>query len=358
MREEKKSKIKVLFVTATTQGGGAERILFNIINSLDDNHQSRLFITSNHSVPDTHSNKISSLTANKKHASQAFPALIREIRKYKPDYAFTTSSNIGYLLILARIFLKSKFKIFIRCAVPPSEVYSKGIRAKLLKRCNKYFLKKANLIIAQTEFMRKDLIDHYKLNPCQVKTIRNIIDKDFVLRQSLEFKPKEFSDKNYNILAAGALYSVKGFDLLIEAIIPVIKDTNKHLYIIGDERYEKGYKKFLENKIKALNGEGNIHLLGFKKNPYPYFKFSDLFVLSSRKEGYPNVVLESLFLDTPVVVTNVVDWSGVITSGLNGLVCQKNDLESLSNTLKLAFHTSFKFPFNTIDNFNYNELFK
>lgn len=350
-------KIKVLFVTASTTGGGAERMLFNIIRSLDDNHQAKLFITSEAEPPEIYKGCIESYNAKKKHAVSAFPQLIKYIKQFTPNHIFTTSSNIGYMLILAKQILKANYKTYIRCAVPPSEIYQKDFKTKLLNRIIRITYNSADMIIAQTDFSRHDLIKSYHLQPQRVITIRNIVDIELVNQQAAEKKAIELKDFNYNIVASGALYSVKGFDLLIDAIAPLIVDSNRHLYILGDERYEIGYKIFLQKKIQKVNAENNIHLIGYRSNPYPYYKAADLFVMSSRKEGFPNVVLEAITLGTPVVATNCVDWSGVIEPNINGIVVNKNSCKALYEGLKHAFSTSFKFEPNTINNFDYNKLF-
>lgn len=349
--------IKVLFVTASTKGGGAERMLFNIIRSLDINHESRLFITSDQSVPDVYTSDVKSFNANKSHAINSFVSLIRYIHKFNPDHVFTTSSNIGYMLVLAKKILRSDFKIYIRCAVPPSEIYQTDIKTRLLNWIIKKTYKYAHLIIAQTDFSRDDLIKSYAISANKVKTIRNIVDANFIIQQSELYDVPELNKNNYNIVAAGALYSVKGFDLLIDAIAPLIIDTNRHLYILGEERYEKGYKQFLENKIESYGIKDHVHLLGHKDNPYPYFRQANLFVMSSRKEAYPNVVLESLTLGTPVVATNVVDWSGVLYSGKNGYIAERGSVDSIRECIAKAVSTSFCMENNKLKNFDYNELF-
>lgn len=353
-----KRKIKVLFVTASTTGGGAERMLFNIIRSLDSDHEVRLFITSDARVPQIYREDIEAYNADKVHAVSAFPKLIKYIREYRPDHVFTTSSNIGYLIILAKKLLPAKYKTYIRCAVPPSEIYQTDLKTRLLNRVISMTYNSADLVIAQTDFSREDLIKSYNLSPDRVRTIRNIVDTEFVNNMAEDGNAAEFDPDNYNIVAAGALYSVKGFDLLIDAIAPLIQKTNRHLYILGEERYESGYRAMLHEKIKKANAEANIHLAGHKSNPYPYFKAADLFVMSSRKEGYPNVVLEALTLDTPVVATDCVDWNNVIEPGVNGIVVRKNDVESLREGLIQAFDTNFESRNSNLQNFDYNQLFQ
>lgn len=351
-------KVRVLFVTASTKGGGAERMLFNIIHSLDNNHVIRLFVTSDEHIPDVYANdQIQCINANKRHAMSAFHKLIKDIKCYKPHHIFTTSSNIGYMIILAKKILYADFNIYIRCAVTPSEIYQSGMRTKGLNFVNRLAYNCADMVIAQTDFMRGDLIKKYHINPKKVKTIRNIIDKEFVKLEALKEDDGELRIEDYNIVACGALYSVKGFDLLINALATLLKGTNRHLYILGEERYEVDYRKFLLSVINKLSLSQHVHLLGQKCNPYPYFKRANLFVMSSRKEGYPNVVLEALTLGVPVVATNVVDWAGVIKDGVNGYIAEKNNVDSIKEALMKAFDTDFEMDKIKIDNYNYNELF-
>src|SRR5690606_29229958 len=155
------------------------------------------------------------------------------------------------------------------------------------------YIKKADQIISQSDEMREDILKYYEVNPEQVITIRNIVDTDMILSLS-KIKQNEFmiDDKIFNLVAIGSLGYVKGFDLLIEAVNNLIKNgqTQYRLYIIGDNR-EKGedYMSTLKNMIKSYNLEKYVYLLGFKKNPYAYLAEADAFVLSSRKEGFPNV---------------------------------------------------------------------
>lgn len=357
-KQEYQDKIRVLFVTASTKGGGAERMLFNIIHSLDNNHVVRLFVTSNERIPSVYTNdRIQCINANKKHAMSAFPKLIKDINHYKPHHVFTTSSNIGYMIILAKKILHADFNIYIRCAVTPSEIYQSDIRTKGLNYVNRLAYNSANMVIAQTDFMRGDLIKKYHINPKKVRTIRNIIDKEFVKSEALKEDDGELKTEDYNIVACGALYSVKGFDLLINALATLLKGTNRHLYILGEERYELGYKKNLLSEIEKLDLSKHVHLLGQKVNPYPYFKKANLFVMSSRKEGYPNVVLEALALGVPVVATDVVDWTGVIKDGINGYIADKNNVDSIKTALMKAFDTDFEMNKIKIENYDYNELF-
>lgn len=351
-------KTKIIFFTATTMGGGAERMLFNIINALDDNHDVQLVITSKDVIPKGLTLKATVYNLNLSKSRKAFYSILNIIKNEKPDYVFTTSSTIGYILVLSKLILRNKFKVFIRCAVSPSEIVKTSYKYYFLQFVIKRTYRYCDLLIAQTSFMKQDLKKMYGVKEEKIAVIRNIIDPEFITNQSKAFHPDVFVRNNFNIVASGALYSIKGFDLLIEAVIPLIeKNPNIHLWILGEERYELGYKSFLQNIIDGRNSANNIHLIGHQNNPYPYYKYADLFVMSSRKEGFPNVVLEALFLKTPVVATNCVDFTGVIFNGVNGYIVEKDNVDCLRKGLSDALSEKFDMDRVDINNFDYNKLF-
>lgn len=349
-------KSKVMFVTASTSGGGAERMLFNIINGI--NNKKCLVITSSDKVPSNQNPDYDVTILGKEHAINAFKGIIKCINEFSPNYIFTTSSNVGYLLILAHAFTFVKYKVYIRCAVTPCEIYGNGMKNTILKYVNRFTYRWSDLVIAQTNFMKADIEKAYSVPADKVKTIRNIIDGNFLKSQSIQYNVSDFDSSYYNIVALGALYSIKGFDLLIDAVAPLIQSGLKiRLYIIGNERYENGYKLFLQDKIDNYGLHNSIALLGAKANPYPYVKTANLLVMSSRKEGFPNVVLEALYLQTPVVATNCVDFSGVIVEGVHGYVVNKGEVESLRVGIQKAMNTEFDLTKYRLENFNYNTLF-
>ena len=288
----------------------------------------------------------------------ALKQLCELIREFRPHSVFTSHGTIAYMLPIVRFLTRINFRIYTRVAVTPSEIYETSIKGKLLHYIYPLFYRKMDIVIAQTEYMRQDIIKNYGLSPQKVKVNFNLIDKDYVSAQSQKPIADNISKSEFNIIAVGALYSVKGFDILIEAITPLIKsDHNIKVRILGEERYEAGYRNYLQSLIDKKGLHENIILMGHKPIPYPYIKASDLFIMSSRTEGFPNEVLEALTLNVPVVASNCVDFNTIIYEGINGYVVEKNSIESLQNGIKRALRTSFNMSAICINNFNYNTLF-
>jgi len=126
----------------------------------------------------------------------------------------------------------------------------------------------------------------------------------------------------------------KGFDVLIESFAKVVeKRSNFHLHILG--RDVDGNLEKLEKQVAELGISENITFHGFQKNPYPFYKFCDLFVLSSRREGLPNVVLECQYLGKPVVATRCIPAiERLIDDGRNGFVVDVEDVDQMADAIK------------------------
>jgi glycosyltransferase involved in cell wall biosynthesis len=103
------------------------------------------------------------------------------------------------------------------------------------------------------------------------------------------------------ILGAGRLMYQKDFSTLIRAFAKVKNHRPCRLIIIGDEGYERPE---LESLIQELQLENDIQLPGFAENPYAYMSKARVFVLSSRYEGFGNVLVEAMATGTSVVSTN------------------------------------------------------
>ena len=102
------------------------------------------------------------------------------------------------------------------------------------------------------------------------------------------------------ILAVGRLTDQKAFDVLIRAFSIIRKNQVARLLILG----EGENRLDLETLIKQLGLEQDVKMMGFVQNPYPYMAHASLFVLPSRWEGLPTVLVEALYLGAPVVATN------------------------------------------------------
>jgi glycosyltransferase involved in cell wall biosynthesis len=102
------------------------------------------------------------------------------------------------------------------------------------------------------------------------------------------------------IVSIGRLTSQKAFDVLIQAFSHVRRHRLARLLILGEGEQRQG----LQALVRELGLEQDVSLCGFVPNPYPYMARAALFVLASRWEGLPTVLIEALYFGTPMVATD------------------------------------------------------
>jgi glycosyltransferase involved in cell wall biosynthesis len=132
--------------------------------------------------------------------------------------------------------------------------------------------------------------------------------------------------------AVGRLSDEKGFHLLIESFArcQARVGTDAELWIVG----EGAEKARLEKLITELGVANKVKLLGFRKDTLDIYHAMDAFVLSSIREGLPNVVLEAMALNVPVLSTRAAGVPNVITDGHNGLLTQCGSSAALDDGLE------------------------
>ncbi|HEY1190684.1 MAG TPA: glycosyltransferase [Gemmata sp.] len=130
--------------------------------------------------------------------------------------------------------------------------------------------------------------------------------------------------------AVGRLSGEKGFDVLIRSIRELVsRGLNARLVIVG----EGSEREKLEGLIRELDLADRVRLAGWQADVRGYFEAMDVFALSSLREGLPNVLLEAMALDVPVVSTRVNGVPRLVQDGRNGFLVSPGDLEGLTTAL-------------------------
>ncbi|MBR4762541.1 MAG: glycosyltransferase [Clostridia bacterium] len=158
-------------------------------------------------------------------------------------------------------------------------------------------------------------------------TIYNMLPVEKILSAAQE--PINIEKNKFTVLSVGHLTEAKGYDRLIEAV----KRLNQNgfdfdLWLVGygeDEDKLKEYAK--ENELN------NINFLGYQKNPYKYMKAADLYVCSSRYEGFNLTVAEALILETPVLSTDCTGPAEILDGGKYGMLVD-NSTDGLYNGIR------------------------
>lgn len=153
----------------------------------------------------------------------------------------------------------------------------------------------------------------------------NIVSEDLINEMSESYVDFDDNYKGIKIITVGRLSKEKGQDLAIKALAKLKKDRyDVKWYCIG----EGNSRQEFEQLIKEYNLENDFLLLGATSNPYPYIKNADIYVQTSRHEGYCLTLAEAKALNKPIVTTNFIGAYEQIKDNENGIIvnCNENDL--------------------------------
>ncbi len=257
--------------------------------------------------------------------------IYRYLKRNKPDAVFCSTIGFSNLLLLLKFLHLYSGKIVVRDCNMPSKHTKQSI---FFSRC---FFRYADILIAQTDEMKSEMIELYHVKADKIKVIHNPIDKDLILKGVQE--DVEILPNSTVFMACGRLQRQKDIITLIKAFqIVHNKVVNAVLYVIGREG-DAGYMNEIHSAIRSCGVEERVFLVGFQENPYKYLKNADVFVLSSLYEGLPNVMLEAMYLGKPVAATQCIPYiSQVVVDGKNGYTCPVQDEKALADCMLAAMN--------------------
>ena len=335
----------VLFFIESLSGGGAEKVLVTFLNHIDYSKYRVILLT----LVDT---------GILKNNIDFYKIEYRTIIKQSPNPFLKFWYKVKYKLIYK--YLPAKFVskwIIPQKGIDTYIAFTEGYCTKILAYApkNKYAwvhidlkalpwtinegiyknlqeekiaYSKYDKVICVSNSVKKIMTNEYELE--HVETIYNPIDTLDIIEKSKRTTSITVSN-GFNLISIGRLVPQKGYDLLIPIISKLIKEgINVHLYVLGT-----GIE--LQNLEKIISKEGinnHIHLLGFQVNPYSIMENMDLFVCSSRSEGYSLVIAEALTLGLPVISMNCSGPNELLDNNKYGTLCYS--YEELYHSIKSA----------------------
>ncbi len=277
-------KKSIIFILPDLETGGAERIVTTIANHLPrEKYEPKIMLLRKEGgYLDFLKKDIEIIDLKIQRIRNSLFPILREIRKRKPDIVFSGFGEVNaYLSLFIKLFPKTKF------IARETNVVSQHVTRKEIRFFYKFY-NNYDKIICQSDDMQNDLVKNFRIRKEKLIKINNPVDFDFIeekLKDSV--KPESYSEDLKNVVAVGNLSARKGFDNLLN-VFSHLKNEKILLHILGN-----GKDKELLHQMKTDLGLENIIFHGQEKNPYPFLKFADLFILSSRYEGFPNVLLEA-----------------------------------------------------------------
>ena len=337
---------KIVMLNGSLAGGGAEGVCVNIANNLVlRGWQVDLLILNlkNEVYRDRLSDDVNLINLNVSRARYSSLSLLKYIYKNKPKVFLVFNYELSIMLVILRIFLKLKIKIISR------NVSTLSVRIKELGRKSfwsryvinpiiKFFYPMQDHIINQCNEMHKDLLIELPQLNKKSSIIYNPISShisDYGNLNDLNLAER----KNY-LLCVGRLEEVKAFNYAIEAFAGISDRFPKlRLKIVGKGSLEKD----LKNKAWELSVLDRVDFEGFRENVVPYYLNAKATILTSLYEGYPNALLESISLGTPVISFDCKSGPNeIIKNNINGHLVRYLDVEDLKNKICKILESDLK----------------
>jgi len=331
------SNKKITLVISSLAGGGAEGVCVSIANSFSEKgwNVDLIILNLNNQVNyEKLANNVNLILLNVKYARYSPISLLRYIFTYKPKLFFIFNYELSVILLILRFLFRFKFKIISR------NINTMSIKIKKLKEKRfwskyvvynliSYFYKKNDYIVNQCYAMQRDLLKIYPELTNSTRVIYNPIPSHFENYANKEDLNK-IKKKDY-ILCVGRLEKQKAFHYAIEAFAGITNQfPNLRLKIVGQGILLKQLKKVAE----SFNISAKVDFEGYQKNIIPYYLKAKVTILTSHYEGYPNVLIESIAMNTPVIAFDCMSGPNeIIQDGINGYLVKHLDTIDLKDKL-------------------------
>ncbi|WP_200415640.1 glycosyltransferase [Arcobacter sp. FWKO B] len=245
------------------------------------------------------------------------------LEEIKPDIVLTFGEIPNFLVLLLKIFKKSKSKVIINIRNSESLFLEKAQFGSLIKLSMKYMYNKADLILTNSNGNKRDLIDHIYVRK-NIEVVYNPVS----IVNNLEKDERE----KKRIINIGRLDKQKAQHYLLESFAKVKEQVEDvELLIIGKGEREEELKAL----TKQLKIENDVKFLGWQDNPFYWLQNSDVFVLTSLWEGMPNVVIESMACKCPVISFDCPSGPNEIINkpNENGILVEVGDVDKLTKDI-------------------------
>jgi glycosyltransferase involved in cell wall biosynthesis len=333
MRDQRKP---IAIYLPSLSGGGAERAMLNLAQGLAESGCAVDLVLARAKGPYLNgvhdSVRIVDLKASRVLIS--LPALVRYLRREQPEALISALNYANVVALWARRLagIPSRVLVNEQNTISRSARNSVRRRQRMVPHLVKRFYPWADYVIGNSQGVVDDLNEVTGLPPGRIKILYNPVVTPEVREKARAPLHHPWCEAGQPpvVLAVGRLTKQKDFPTLMRAFAQVRRARPARLLILG----EGPERPALEALVKQLGLEGDVAMPGFVENPYAYMSRASLYVLSSRWEGLPTVLIEALYCGPPVIATDCPSGPReILANGQHGLLVPVGDVTALTQAV-------------------------
>lgn len=329
---------KVCFVLPSLNGGGAERAAVQILNALDGGAWDRSMYLFKREGP--YLSELSPEIALASGRRESRFGRWQELRQYiaatNPDIVvsflsyFTTLSAVRAAMTRARVVFHQQTPM--TAFLDDADYQWRGAwRKRVFSSVTRFGYSSADLVITSSAGVAEDLTAVFAVDPSRIRVVANPVDVAGVTVSAAEPLSPEDQARWIRpvIVAAGRLADAKNYPLLIEALARLRATTPARLFVLG-----QGDRAETLRRLADERGVGDaIVWCGFQANPWKFMARADVFALTSRYEGFGNVLIEAMACGVPVVATSSPGTRDIVRSGVDGVLVDQHTPAAVADAL-------------------------
>lgn len=268
---------------------------------------------------------------------RSLPALVRYLRQRRPAAMLAVLNRAGLAAVSARRMagVETTIAVSQRNTLTAWAQESRDWRNWMTLQLTKRMFRQADAVTTVSHGAADDLSQVTKIPRDQIDVIYNPVVTP-ILKEKMQapldhpwFQPGEPPV----VLAVGRLSEQKDYPTLLESFARLRTERTARLVILG----EGEQRASLEARVKELGIERDVQMPGWVENPYPYMVRAGLFVLSSKFEGLPGVLIEALYCGAPLVATDCPSGPReILADGRYGTLVPIGDVASISDAMSRA----------------------
>lgn len=265
---------------------------------------------------------------------RALPGLVRYLRSERPEALLSALDHSNVVALWARAVARVPTRVVVSVHFDTGEIVARArtIRDRTVRLWTRAFYPWADTVVAVSQGVAEDLVVRTRLPRGNVRVIYNPVVTPELFARAGEHPghPWFLPGAPPVVLGVGRLSKQKDFPTLIEAFREVRCIRQVRLLILG----EGEERPHLERLVHEAGLGGDVELPGFVANPFSFMKRAAVFVLSSRWEGLPTVLIEALALGTPVVATDCPSGPAeILEGGKWGRLVPMGDVDAMAEAI-------------------------